>query len=249
MQRENSSLRLMRITRFCAARAIAFSIAASPAPTTTIVSSSYSFGSSSWYWTTGRSSPLTPSLRRLPWRPIASTTCAAFDRVAARELERERALLPADRGDPGALAQVDLVLREALRPTPPRTCSRVAAANDEGTAQRQDRRLRHHVLALLVLVDRVGGMALGFEQDVRDAELGRVRGGREPGRAGADDCDLVDVRHGTQPCLLHRPSFPRTREPSDYCRSYPDQRHWVSAFAGTTLSTCGAAFRAPVGMS
>ncbi len=131
LQRENSSLRLMRITRFCAARAIAFSIAASPAPTTTIVSSSYSFGSSSWYWTTGRSSPLTPSLRRLPWRPIASTTCAAFTVSPPASLSANAPFCPLIAVTPAPLRRLTLCF---ARPSShaARTCSRVPAANARG---------------------------------------------------------------------------------------------------------------------
>ncbi len=77
LARVNSSRVLTMITRFCFTRPSAFSIAASPAPTTTIVSSLYSSGSSSWYWTKGRSSPGRPSLRRLPCMPMASTTLSA----------------------------------------------------------------------------------------------------------------------------------------------------------------------------
>ena len=47
LARENSPRRLTMTTRFCRASAIAFSIAASPAPMTTMDSSLYSPGSSS----------------------------------------------------------------------------------------------------------------------------------------------------------------------------------------------------------
>ena len=77
LARLNSSRRFTIMTVLFSARANAFSIAASPAPTTTIVSSAYSSGSSKWYWTCGRFSPATPSLRKFPCTPIAMTMFSA----------------------------------------------------------------------------------------------------------------------------------------------------------------------------
>ena len=61
--RANSSRRFTMATELFLAKATAFSMAASPAPTTTIDSPLYSSGSSSWYCTNSASSPGAPSLR------------------------------------------------------------------------------------------------------------------------------------------------------------------------------------------
>src|SRR6185436_17861194 len=111
------------------------------------------------------------------------------------ERQCERALLPGDRGYLRAVAQVDLVFGELIVPLVDDLLVR-AGGERQRRAQRQDRRLRHHELAFLILVDRVGRVAGGFEQDVRDAELGRVPGGGETARPAADDRDLEDFSHG-----------------------------------------------------
>ena len=77
----------------------------------------------------------------------------------------------------------------------PRIVSREPASNVNVRAQWQDRRLRHHELALLVFEDRVGRMLLGFEQDVRGADVRRAAGRRQAGRAAADDGDLERFSH------------------------------------------------------
>ncbi len=74
LQRENSPFRLTIMTLFLGARASAFSIAVSPAPTTTIVSLVYSSGSFKVYCTLGKSSPGQPNLRMLPCNPMPKTT-------------------------------------------------------------------------------------------------------------------------------------------------------------------------------
>ncbi len=117
------------------------------------------------------------------------------DGVALGELQRERALLPGDGGDAGAVADVDLVLRKFLVPRADDLLARPGGERHRA-AQRQHRRLGHHVLALLVFVDRVGGVLLGLEQHVRDAQLGRVRRGRQAARSGAYDGDLDGIGHG-----------------------------------------------------
>ena len=74
LQTVNSSWRFIRCTVFLAMRPIAFSMPASPAPTTITVSPSYSSGSESVYWTLGCSSPGTPIFRTLPCRPMPRMT-------------------------------------------------------------------------------------------------------------------------------------------------------------------------------
>ena len=81
LARAKSADRLRRVTILpCAGSAIsprAFSMPASPPPTTTMCSSMYSVGSSSWYWMCGRCPPSQRIRLGLPWVPIARTTVAA----------------------------------------------------------------------------------------------------------------------------------------------------------------------------
>ncbi len=60
-----------------AIRPSAFSIPASPPPTTVMCSSTYSVGSSRLYWMCFRSLPGTVMTLGLPWVPMASTTVSA----------------------------------------------------------------------------------------------------------------------------------------------------------------------------
>ena len=66
----------------------------------------------------------------------------------------------------------------------------------ERAAQRQHVRLGHHVLALLIALDRVGVRGALLEQHVRHAELGGPRGRAHAARAGTDDRDLDPLAHG-----------------------------------------------------
>jgi len=81
LARAKSARRLRIVTTLpcasSAARPSAFSIPASPEPITVMCSSTYSVGSSSWYWTCGRSPPGRRSKLGLPCVPIASTTASA----------------------------------------------------------------------------------------------------------------------------------------------------------------------------
>ena len=74
----------------------------------------------------------------------------------------------------------------------------------QAALKRQAHRMRHDLLALLVLEDRVGQMAGPFQQDVRQALLGGGDRRRQPAGAGPDDRDLVMLGH----CALARIAGP-----------------------------------------
>jgi hypothetical protein len=108
--------------------------------------------------------------------PIASTTASARIVVAALGLEREIPFGAGDRGDLGVVAHVDLVPAGLLVPGPEHYLA-LAGIEIEIGAQHQVAGRRHHVLALLVLVDRVREVVGLLDQHVAQAEL---RGMRSP---------------------------------------------------------------------
>ena len=80
-----------------AARPSAFSMPASPEPITVICSSTYSPGSSSWYWMCGRSPPSQRIMLGLPCVPMPRMTILGLDLLAVGQGEGEVALLAGDR--------------------------------------------------------------------------------------------------------------------------------------------------------
>ncbi len=85
------------------------------------------------------------------------------DDAAVTDLEGEGAARAAQRGDFAAQALVDLETAGFLVPLVENLLA-LAGGERHRAAQRQDRRLRHHVFTLLIAVNGVGQVGLGFEQ-------------------------------------------------------------------------------------
>ena len=99
----------------------------------------------------------------------------------------------------------------------------LAGIEVEIRTQHQRRGRRHDVLALLVLVDRVREVIGLLDQDVRQAQLRRARGGAEAGRPRTDDGDANASFHpllprsvGSRPNdpwrLLYQPNLRKSRK-------------------------------------
>ena len=84
----------------------------------------------------------------------------------------------------------------------------LAGASDktQRAAQIEKARLGHHMFTLLVLVDGVGQVRLGFQQDVAQTQLGRMRCGGKSGGAGPDDGNGIGLvfHHGTSSACRQR---------------------------------------------
>ena len=120
----------------------------------------------------------------------------------AATLEREPEITAGarDRGDLGIAAHRD---PEPLQPRPPLAEDVLTHARSERqrTAQRQHVGLGHHVLALLVALDRVGVCRTLLEQHMRQTEFGRTRCGAQATGTCPDDGDADFVGHRRRPAL------------------------------------------------
>jgi hypothetical protein len=150
---------------------------------------------------------------------------ARVEGLARLGADLERPALSGDGDDLLAVTDVDAQFRDLGVPGVEHRLA-LARGKAQGAAQRQDLRLGHDVLALLVLVDRVRGLVGRLEQHVGDGELGAVRGGGQPRRARADDADLVppeldpliEIRRHGHLTVLPR-SASAARKPSGLNRS------------------------------
>ena len=77
-------------------------------------------------------------------------------------------------------------------------------------SQHELARRRHHMLALLILVDRIRKVVGLFEQQVRQPQLGGARGGAQPRRPRSDDRDAHALTQRSVPpiCSHASGSFP-----------------------------------------
>ena len=112
-----------------------------------------------------------------------------LDGAALGQGQREGPLASAHGRDGGAVADVQAGGLDLLGPGVEHA---LAARRLERhvAAPWQDVRRRHDELAAGVFLDRVGMLGLALEQHMRQAELGRARGGTQATRPGTDDRDL-----------------------------------------------------------
>jgi hypothetical protein len=105
----------------------------------------------------------------------------------------------------GAIADVDVRVVDCLLP---RLEDALAATGREShiTAQRKHARLRHDVLVLLILLDRIRVRAARFQQDVRHLLPGSMSGRAQSSGSGSDhDHIKLQIPHSAA-----FPSIPRS---------------------------------------
>ena len=114
-----------------------------------------------------------------------------FEHLCGARLDHETIAFAFERLHFGVERDIQLLLDRMALPRIENRFTR-AGLKRQIAARRDEHRLRHHVLARLIVVDRVGEMIGTFEQHVRHRIVVRVRGGGETSRAGADDDEVVD---------------------------------------------------------
>ncbi len=132
--------------------------------------------------------------------------------LAAGEADLEIAALALDRDDFGVEADVGLGALDALGPGVDHLLAR-AFGKAELAPERQELGRRHHVLAFLILVDRVVDVTGALEQDVLFAVLGRACGRAQASGARPDDRDRKICGHmppADAPAAPRKPSAPRS---------------------------------------
>jgi hypothetical protein len=184
------------MTRFCFASARAFSIAASPAPITTICLTGVFVRVVKLVLHQGQIGAGDVQLAQVALDADRQHDLIRLDRAAVLERDRERATLPLDPRHLGPVTQPDLALRD--RPIPGAEDLLAAAGSERDGAvavQRQHVRRRHDELAALVLLDGVGEAILPFEHDIVETTRRGARADTQSGGSGTDDHELVALSH------------------------------------------------------